>query len=53
MAFLLDQRLFNIIIMILYVLNILRWLIAGNLWAASYWGCACGLTYIITFGKTN
>jgi hypothetical protein len=37
----------------LYALAVLRWLAAGNLWAASYWGCALGLTIIITFGRTH
>ncbi len=53
MGFLLDARLFNYLIMSLYALAICRWLFAGNLWAAGYWTCALGLTFIITFGKTH
>ena len=53
MAWILDPRLFNVVIMALYGLNILRWIWDGNYWAASYWGCALGLTVIITFGRTH
>ena len=53
MSILLDPRLFNFAIMWLYSFAIVRWTLAGNLWAASYWGCALGLTVIITFGRTH
>lgn len=53
MAVILDPRIFNFIIMGLYGLNIVRWLFAANFWAAGYWGCALGLTVIITFGRTH
>ena len=53
MAVLLDPRVFNFLIMGLYSLAVIRWLVAGNLWAAGYWSCALGLTVIITFGKTH
>lgn len=53
MHWLLDARLFNFVIMALYGLNIARWLFAANFWAAGYWGCALGLTVIITFGRTH
>lgn len=50
---LLDPRFFNFVIMGLYGLNIGRWAVAGNFWSAGYWGCALGLTVIITFGRTH
>jgi hypothetical protein len=50
---LLDPRIFNFVIMGLYGLNIMRWSAAGNLWAAGYWGCALGLTIIVSFGRTH
>jgi len=53
MGLLLDPRLFNFLIMGLYSLAIIRWLVAGNFWAAGYWSCALGLTLIITFGRTH
>ena len=53
MTWLLDPRIFNFVIMALYGLNILRWLVAANYWAAGYWACALGLTVIITFGRTH
>lgn len=53
MAVLLDPRVFNFAIMALYGFAVLRWLVAGNLWASAYWLCALGLTIIITFGKTH
>lgn len=53
MSVLLDPRLFNFVIMTLYGLNIARWSVAGNFWAAGYWSCALGLTVIITFGRTH
>lgn len=53
MRFLLDPRIFNFVIMGLYGLNIGRWSVAGNFWAAAYWACALGLTVIISFGRTH
>lgn len=53
MSILLDPRIFNFFIMGLYGLNIARWLVSANFWAAGYWACALGLTCIITFGRTH
>jgi hypothetical protein len=43
-----DPRVFNWLIMGLYVLAIIRWAVAGNWPASIYWGFALGLTYIVT-----
>ena len=53
MTWLLDPRIFNFVIMALYGLNILRWAVAGNWWAALYWLSALSLTVVITFGNTH
>lgn len=50
MSFLLDPRIFNYIIMSLYLLNVLRWAFAGSLADACYWVSACAITATVTFG---
>lgn len=49
MTLLFDPRIFNLVIMGLYVLAIIRWAIAGNWPASAYWFFALGLTVIVTF----
>lgn len=47
---LLDPKIFNYCIMVLYCLNILRWLIEGKPVDAWYWVSALSLTFCLTFG---
>lgn len=50
MSFILDPRLFNYIIMGLYLLNSFRWAMAGNWADCSYWLSALAITATVTFG---
>jgi hypothetical protein len=45
-----DPRLFNFIIMALYVLNSAWWAWNGKWGDASYWICAFGITASVTWG---
>jgi hypothetical protein len=47
---LLDPKIFNYVIMLLYGLNIARWLIAGSMADAMYWTGALWITATVTFG---
>ena len=53
MNFWADPRLFNYVLIALNSGAALRWLWAGNWWAATYWGCAAGLNVVVTFGRTH
>jgi len=46
----LDPRIFNYVIMTLYVLNAGRWAAHGSIADVSYWLCAFGITATVTFG---
>lgn len=50
MKWFLDPRLFNFVIMTLYVLNACRWAIAGKLADTCYWISACAITATVTWG---
>ena len=50
MKFLLDPRVFNVVILTLYALNTARWAWAGSWADVSYWICAFGITATVTFG---
>lgn len=50
MSFLLDPKMFNYIIMSLYVMNATRWAFAGGWADCSYWLCAFGITATVTWG---
>lgn len=50
MSWLLDPRIFNYTIMALYVLNVVRWGIAGRWADMIYWLCAFGITATVTWG---
>lgn len=50
MAFLLDPRIFNFMIMGLYACNVLRWALAGSWVDSCYWLSALGITLTVTFG---
>lgn len=49
-AALLDPRIFNFVIMSLYIANALRWAIHGSWADVSYWLCAFGITATVTWG---
>ncbi len=49
MSFLLNPKIFNYIIMGLYVMNCARWAFAGNSGQVVYWGAAFAITYSVTF----
>ena len=50
MKWLLDPRIFNYVIMSLYVLNSLRWGFAGRPADVCYWLSAFAITATVTFG---
>jgi hypothetical protein len=50
MTVLLDPKIFNYIIMGLYILNSGRWALAGQWADFSYWMCAFGITATVTWG---
>lgn len=47
--FLLDPKLFNYVIMILYGLNVVRWAFAGSGKDVCYWLSALAITATVTF----
>jgi hypothetical protein len=50
MNFLLDPKIFNYVIMTLYLLNVARWAYEGKWADVSYWTCAFGITATVTWG---
>lgn len=46
---LLDPRIFNYVIVVLYLLNAGRWAVAGSLKDVCYWLSACAITATITW----
>jgi hypothetical protein len=48
--FLLDPRLFNYLIMALYVINAVRWALARNWADMCYWLSAFAITATVTWG---
>lgn len=49
MKFLLDPKIFNYVIMSLYLLNALRWGIEKKPADVCYWLCALAITATVTF----
>jgi hypothetical protein len=49
MRFLLDPKIFNYTIMILYGLNVGRWAVAGSMKDVCYWLSALAITATVTF----
>lgn len=49
MSWLLDPKLFNYVIMVLYALNAGRWALAGSLKDVCYWLSALAITATMTF----
>lgn len=50
MRLLLDPRIFNMLIMGMYMLNVGRWLIERKWADACYWASALAITATVTFG---
>jgi hypothetical protein len=53
MKFLLDPKIFNYIIMSLYLLNVFRWLYEGKIADVCYWLSACAITATVTWGYNH
>ena len=51
--FITDPKVFNYIIMALYLLNALRWFYAGNYSDVCYWLSAFAITATVTFGYSH
>lgn len=47
--FLLDPKIFNYVIMVLYTLNVARWAVARSSGDTFYWLSALGITASVTF----
>lgn len=50
MKFLLDPKLFNYLIILMYSLNAIRWAIEGKGADVCYWLSALAITLTVTFG---
>jgi hypothetical protein len=50
MTYLLDPKIFNYLIMVLYLLNAVRWAFAGSKADTCYWLSALAITATVTFG---
>lgn len=50
MSVILDPKIFNYIILMLYALNVIRWVLAGSGADAMYWIGAFWITATVTFG---
>lgn len=50
MSLLLDPKIFNYVILVLYALNVARWAIHGSWADALYWSGALLITSVVTFG---
>ncbi|HYN54382.1 MAG TPA: hypothetical protein VES38_06730 [Methylotenera sp.] len=53
MSVLLDPKMFNYLIMVLYLLNSARWLVQGSYVDACYWLSALAITATVTFGYSH
>lgn len=49
MSILLDPKIFNYVILVLYALNVARWSWEGSLADACYWASAAAITATVTF----
>jgi hypothetical protein len=48
-AILFDPKIFNYVIMVMYLLNAGRWAFAGKIGDVCYWLSACAITASVTF----
>jgi hypothetical protein len=53
MNWILDPKIFNYLIMSLYVINSISWACRGGQAQFWYWICAFGITASVTFGTHN
>jgi hypothetical protein len=53
MSYLLDPKIFNYVIMTLYVMNAGRWAFNGNWTDVCYWLSAFAITATVTFGYNH
>lgn len=53
MALLADPRIFSYLIMLLFVMNSIRWAFEQNWAQVCYWILSCLITAVITFGFSN
>lgn len=53
MSYLLDPKLFNYLIMALYLLNAGRWALEGKWADMCYWLSALAITATVTFGYSH
>lgn len=44
-----DPRIFNFIIIALFLIAGIRWTFAGDYWQALYWYCGFGINIAVTF----
>ena len=49
MKFFADPRVFNFVILALYIANSIRWAVAGNIADVCYWLSAAAITATVTF----
>lgn len=47
-----DPKIFNYLIIFLFICAGIRWGIAGNFWQALYWTCGAGINIAVTEGMT-
>lgn len=53
MKYLLDPKIFNYVIMCLYLLNSVRWFFNGSYADVCYWLSALAITATVTFGYSH
>lgn len=53
MGLLFDPKIFNYLIMALYITNSLRWAFAGSWADVAYWLSACSITATVTWGYSR
>lgn len=49
MSFLTDPKVFNYVLLVLYLINAARWGYEGKVADVCYWLCAFGITATVTF----
>ena len=49
MSWLTDPKLFSYVILVLYLLNVIRWAFEMNLFQVCYWMSAAAITATVTF----
>lgn len=49
MSLLLDPKVFNYVILVMYAANVVRWAFAGSIADMCYWASAWAITATVTF----